>query len=57
MNKDKLELRRLKIKYNKLIKSLEKIRDFNGRFVGDLAGDEASDALHYTTKHLLERIK
>ena len=46
--------KRLKAKNDKLLKTLKRICDDNGRFVNDLAGSEVSDALHYTFKSILE---
>ena len=54
MSKANKEYKELETKYNKLVKSLKHIRDFNGEFVNDGAGSEVSDALHYTAKSLLK---
>ena len=46
--------KRLKANNDKLLKTLKRIRDDNGKFVNDLAGSEVSDALYYTLKSILE---
>ena len=56
MKTDKVKLKELRVKHNRLVKTLERIRDDSGQWINDLAGDRTSRALYYTLKSVLDDI-
>ena len=56
MKTDKVKLKELQAKHNNLVKTLERIRDENKEWGGNMCGSEVTDALYYTLRSVLKDI-